>query len=178
MNSIAYMATTTKEPVPDQVRQQEGAALRLIIKNSDSSQEQLAAQTGIGTKAYLSQLLSGHRPLNIEVATRLAKALGTGIEAFSPRLALLVREAFAYVSSAPGATSPVNIHSADIREARPTYWQNPATDAWPFDTITPHQFHQISPHGRMEIEAIARGMFMESKRQGTRANEPGKALGG
>ena len=91
------MATSTKDPVPEAVRKAEGDALRRLFEQAKMSQPQVAERSGVGSKAFVSQLLTGHRPLNIEQATKIAEVIGRKIDEFSPRLANQIRAAAALV---------------------------------------------------------------------------------
>lgn len=58
-------------------------------------------ETGLGSAGMVWQYLSGHRPLNLQAATRFATALGVKIEDFSPRLAEEVRAAASVMRHSP-----------------------------------------------------------------------------
>lgn len=170
INSIGAMPTSTKESVPPDARAQEGEALRRLIEGKKVTHQQLADEAQVGTKAYVSQLLSGHRPLNIEVATRLAAALGVRIDAFSPRLAALVRQAYEHVGRATypalvdatlvetqaGEPRALSLNPESRQRARPVQW--------PFASLTPAEYSEISEGGRADLEQLARGMHMEARR--------------
>ena len=75
--------------IPPELRDTEAAALRVLY---DAQQPRpthgaFAAAQQIGSAGMVWQYLSGHRPLNLGVATKFAQALGVPIDRFSPRLA-------------------------------------------------------------------------------------------
>ena len=161
------MAESTKEVVPDHIRTSEGEALRRLIDASEFSQQTLAAAAGVGSKGFLWQIVSGHRPLNLEAAAKLAKALKVKIDAFSPRLADVVRETSSLVLPAsylrePNGDSHAN---APIPISRATEAPAPRS-AWPFSSVTPAEYATISPESRAEIDAIVRGMYIEASKRG------------
>ena len=160
------MAISTKESVSTDTRVQEGDALRKLIEVQKLTHQQVAEDAAVGTKAYVSQLLSGHRPLNIEVATRIARVLGVRIDAFSPRLAAIVRDAYEHVGR---STYPALIDVHEVNETRAFRLgggspQERPYGQWPFSILTPAQFSEISEGGREELEQLARGMYMEAHR--------------
>jgi len=144
----------TKEVVPDRVRQSEAAALQRIIDASNLLKKDVIAKSKIGNPSYLTQLLNGDRPLNLTTACQLAAALGVKLDELSPRLAQTVREA-GYLLEQGVTSVPI------VREPEPAY----RVSDWPFSSITPAEFQQISPMGRAELEGIARGMVIESRRK-------------
>lgn len=83
-----------------------------------------AKDSGIGTPAYLTQLMSGHRPLNVEVAVKIASALSVPIDRFSPRIAQIVRAAASCVSAAGNgiSTPTVLIAREPAASIRPKEW--------------------------------------------------------
>lgn len=168
INSIDAMAISTKETVSQDTRAQEGEALRRLIEMKKLTHLQVAETASIGTKAYISQLLSGHRPLNIEVATRVSAVLGVRIDAFSPRLASMVREAYEQVSRTtyPALVDATLVEANEPRALRlGTDPGTPRTAShWPFASLTPAQYGEISEGGREELEQLARGMYMEAHR--------------
>lgn len=166
LNSIDAMATSTKESVPTDIKIQEGAALRRLLEDRKIAHQQLAEDSQIGTKAYVSQLINGHRPLNIEVAARVASMLGVRIDEFSPRLADIVRSAYEHVGRdnypAFAGYHEVNEPRAFRLGAASTHDKSNAP--WPFAMLTPAQYGEISEGGRQELEQLARGMYMEAHR--------------
>lgn len=178
------MATSTKDPVPDAVRKSEGDALRRLIEQAKLTQPEVAQRSGVGSKAYISQLLTGHRPLNIEQASKIAEVIGRKVDEFSPRLASAIRSAAGQIILLDEA------HSTHKRpETQSLLAKEPRSDEdvarmiaasaaptaigrWPFERLTPEQYMQISPEGRAELETLARGMYMEA------AIKPAKANGG
>lgn len=161
------MAESTKELVPDTVRVAEGEALRKLIEESQFNQQTLATTSGVGSKGFLWQVVSGRRPLNLEVATRLAKTLKVRIDAFSPRLADIVREASTLVlpssylrerngDSIANAPIPIN-RVSDTASTR---------SQWPFTQLTPAEWAAISPASRAEVESIVKGMAIEASKRG------------
>lgn len=98
----------TKKTVPASVREEEGAKIRALLNELPRGEiGKFAKEQGIGTAAYLTQLMTGQRPLNIDVAVKIARGLRIPIDRFSPRIAGLVRAAATclagagYVSSTP-----------------------------------------------------------------------------
>lgn len=173
------MATSTKDPVPEAVRKAEGDALRRLFEQAKMSQPQVAERSGVGSKAFVSQLLTGHRPLNIEQATKIAEVIGRKIDEFSPRLANQIRAAAALVDmlvltgdtvAVPVTKSTISIDRTGIHhtpevENKIVVMNGNASSTWPFQRLTPEQYKQISPEGRTELETLARGMFLEATRQ-------------
>lgn len=167
------MSESTKEVVPDSVRTAEGEALRRLMDARGLSQQTLAATSGIGSKGFLWQVVSGHRPLNLDAAAKLAKTLKVKIDDFSPRIADVVRETSALVNPAaylrepsgdaiPTAPAPQHVAQAPIPISR-GFSQR---DTWPFTSLTPAEYEMISPESRAEIDAIVRGMFIEASKRG------------
>ena len=166
------MAESTKEVVPDSVRTAEGDALRRLIDARGVSQQTLATTSGIGSKGFLWQVVSGHRPLNLDAAAKLAKALQVKIDDFSPRIADVVRETSALVVPAAYLREPNGDAIIDV-PAPPHVARAPIPlgrgaqrDSWPFSSVTPTEFETISPESRAELDAIVRGMFIEASRRG------------
>ena len=60
---------------------------QLFLEKSDLSQRAFVKKYNLGTPANLGQYLQGRRPLNLKIATVLARALGIEVSEFSPRLA-------------------------------------------------------------------------------------------
>nr|DAE41678.1 MAG TPA: LexA-like protein [Bacteriophage sp.] len=58
----------------------------LFAEKSDISQREFASRYKIGTPGNLWQYLNGRRPLNLEVAIKIADGLGISVEDFSERL--------------------------------------------------------------------------------------------
>jgi len=156
------MATSTKESIPDAIRTREGQELQRLLKARNITHQQVADSSGIGTKAYISQIVNGIRPLNIDSASRLARSIGARIDDFSPRLADMVREAHAHVIKNNTAVLSVAT-MANEADTQPLDFSGGAR-RWPFVHITPSEYMLISPEGRAELEAIARGMYMEASR--------------
>lgn len=161
------MASTKKEVVPDAVRVLEGETLRRLMDERKVSHQALASRADLGTKAYVSQILSGHRPLNIEAASRIARTLNVKIDEFSTRISSILREATLYLDS-PSLKSESSTLLANAPIPIRTFADNSPNAAvkWPFQHLTPSQFAHISEGSRNELEAIARGMYMESNRMG------------
>ena len=59
----------------------------LFIQKSPISQREFASKHGLGTPGNLSQYLNARRPLNLNIAVKMSKALGIDIAEFSVRLA-------------------------------------------------------------------------------------------
>lgn len=174
------MATgKSKDVVSDDVKAEEGAALQRLLNERNMTQQALAAASGIGTKAVISQLISGTRPMNIAGAAKMARVLQVAIDDFSPRLAAIVREAAALVkspfTSSNGKWNLVESTTSEpIPMARVMAMETPASPySWPFATLTIQQYAEISPEGKAELEAFARGMFTEAARRATKSNGTG-----
>lgn len=58
------MATSKKDVVPESVRKAEGSALRELVDASQFNQVTVAQASGVGSKAFVWQLMQGLRPLN------------------------------------------------------------------------------------------------------------------
>lgn len=94
-------AVVAKAKIPDEVVAREAGALRRLYErdtgpggaHESMSQARFAQTFDVGSQAMLWQYLTGARPLGLEAATRLARALGCHISDFSPRLAALARDA-------------------------------------------------------------------------------------
>ena len=93
------------DATPD-VRDAEAAALKALYeaRTAGVSQAAFGALHDIGSSGMVWQYLSGHRPLNLEAATKFARALGVTIDSFSPRLAQHVRESAGLVAREPHVT--------------------------------------------------------------------------
>lgn len=143
----------TKEVVPDRIRQAEATALQQIIDASAMLKKEVIAKSKIGNASYLTQLLNGDRPLNLVAACQLATALGVKLDDFTPRLAQAVREASKLLSD--------NALESRVAEPIAAY----RVGSWPFDSVTPEEFANVSPMGRAELEGIARGMVIEARRK-------------
>ncbi len=161
------MAESTKELVPDTVRIAEGEALRKLIEESEFNQQTLASTSGVGSKGFLWQVVSGRRPLNLEVATRLAKTLKVRIDVFSPRLADVVREAATLVLPASylRERNGDSVANAPIPISRAAEASGPRSQ-WPFTQLTPAEWAAISPGSRAEVESIVKGMAIEASKRG------------
>lgn len=148
------MATSDKDTVSSEVRQAEGEALNLLVL-AQGGPSKVAAAAEIAP-AYLTQLKQGVRPLNLKTAVALAKALGSRLDDFSPRLARMVAEAMPYLRESTHESTPLV-----AMESAPSYYTgNPE---WPFKTLKPWEWHLISPSGREQLEAIAKGMAIEAE---------------
>ena len=165
IDSIANMATSTKESLPEDIKTQEGAALRKLLDDLKFNHQRLAKESEIGTKAYVPQLVNGRRPLNIEAAVRIANVLKVRIDDFSPRLAEIVRGAYEHVYPAPLQARMVSEPSPlwRGREFEPNR-SDKSPGKWPFPRLTPDQYSMISEGGRDELEQLARGMYIEAHR--------------
>lgn len=118
------MKKSTTATVSAEVREQEGQRLGLLIEELTlGSKADFAQRSGLGTPSYLSQIISGHRPLSIEAATKIAKHLKIPIDDFSPRVAAMVRDAAACVTSQQGAM-PIATRAERLRAT-----------AWPLKVI-------------------------------------------
>lgn len=148
------MATSDKDTVSAEVRQAEGEALNLLVL-AQGGPSKVAAAAEIAP-AYLTQLKQGVRPLNLKTAVALAKALGSRLDDFSPRLARMVAEAKPYLQDNTHTSGPLL-----LMEPKATY--NAGKPDWPFKTVTPREWNQISPSGRDQLEAIAKGMAIEAE---------------
>jgi len=91
--------------VPDAIRQQEGQTLRAAIAAAGKTPKTVAADAQISA-SYLSQIQSGNRPMSLDAAGKLAKALGVNLEDLSPRLAAATHQALQLASPPPRASSP------------------------------------------------------------------------
>lgn len=141
---------------------------------------ELAANTTLGTKGYISQIVNGLRPLHIEAATQVARYLEVGIDEFSPRLAEVITEAFRCLSakaregeareSAPNDDDGNGGETAKVRYVRTERSSKHPPEAWPFKSISPQEFDQVDPDSKRELEAIARGIVIASRRLGKTAN--------
>lgn len=70
------------------IYEKESARLKELFKEkSPLSQRDFAKKYGLGTPGNLWQYLSGHRRLNVKVASCMSQALGISVDDFSPRLA-------------------------------------------------------------------------------------------
>lgn len=115
----------TKKTVPAAVREEEGSRIRALVDQlAGGAMGKFAKDSGIGTPAYLTQLMSGHRPLNVEVAVKIASALSVPIDRFSPRIAQIVRAAASCVSAAGNgiSTPTVLIAREPAASIRPKEW--------------------------------------------------------
>lgn len=141
------MVESKKDTVPLHVRETEGRLLRAAIDQSGFNQSDFASRSGIGSKAYLTQLMSGVRPINLKAACQIAALLKIEIDYFSPRIAELIRSAIPLVKSA-------NTHN-------PAQGMLGLPEQWPLGDVSPADFAQISEQGKREIIAFARGMARE-----------------
>lgn len=165
---------TTKTALAQEIKEAEGKALREILAAQKVRHQDLAREAGVGTSGYLSQLLSGERPMNIEVAASIAAALGVRIDRFSKRLADQIRQAHEHVERTytpgheaepapmPAAAEPSRLLRFDAARAE-------RASAWPFRALSPAEYAEISEGGRSDLEQLARGMYMEARRLKTGA---------
>lgn len=79
-------------------RDRERDALLKLIGNRNKAE--LARKIGIGTPPVVSQHLSGRRPISLEQGVAYATEFGITLDALSPRLAAVARQAAALL---PGA---------------------------------------------------------------------------
>jgi transcriptional regulator with XRE-family HTH domain len=167
------MTASKKESVPQEVRTLEGEALRGLLKTQKMQQQDLAEAADIGSKSYLNQILTGLRPLNIEVAASIAAVLGVRIDSFSKRLADQIRQAHEHVERTyPGheaEPAPMPAAAEPTRLLRFEAARSERASAWPFRALSPAEYAEISEGGRSDLEQLARGMYMEARRLKTGA---------
>jgi transcriptional regulator with XRE-family HTH domain len=150
--SIAEMAQSAKDTVPPDIREAEGRALGKLIADWGTAKN-LAFKAEIA-ESYLGQVKKGTRPLNLKFATRIAKALGTTIDRFSPRIAKEVSEAVPFISS--------SYAEVPLRSAFTVCERSAPMNQWPFKTLTPSEYCEISEEGKARLDALGKGMAIES----------------
>lgn len=148
------MATSSKDVVSEGVRLAEAAALRALVEKSEYDQASLAKASGVGSKAFLWQLLRGVRPLNLEAACLLAGKLGVPLDSFTPRLAGAVRNASKLVVQ-PAPEPP---SSPKVAESLSAYAVQKSPGIWPFSSVTPRQWELLGVRQKAMIEGYARGL--------------------
>lgn len=132
--------------IPASVRDAEAQALRTLYEAQQPRPAHgvFGKAHGIGTAGMVWQCLSGHRPLNLGVATKFALALGVPIEQFSPRLA-------AAAALARGAGTN---HMAVVIPAAPAAVREPAPQPrWPFPRIDEQRVRKLSAQQISDLEA-------------------------
>jgi hypothetical protein len=77
----------TKKPLEQWQIEDAQRLAALFKKHASSSQADFGAEHGIGSQGMIWQYLSGHRPLNVDAATKFANGLAIKIDDFSPTLA-------------------------------------------------------------------------------------------
>jgi transcriptional regulator with XRE-family HTH domain len=82
-------------------RDRERDALRKLIGTRNKAE--LARKIGIGTPPVVSQHLSGRRPISLEQGVAYAAEFGITLDALSPRLAALARQAAALIAGGEAA---------------------------------------------------------------------------
>lgn len=171
------MATTTKDVVPEEVKQREGQALKRLIELSGKSQPSIALETGVGTKAYISQLCTGHRPLNADTAAKLARALNTVVDNFSPRLADSIREAAAHVKSTT-YTEANNTPILACETVRPLQFaKQQNTTAWPFSATQEKLQNHLTSADLARIDGFILGVLQTREADQTGADKSSNGHG-
>lgn len=115
-----------KESLPQDVRLEEGALLSRALARSGVRKVDVTRSTGLAGP-YLSQIESGHRPLSLEVAIRIARFIGQPIGSISPRLERLAFDAFA-------ATGRTVVSAAN---------DSPETIQWPFTQVSLERYKSL-----------------------------------
>jgi transcriptional regulator with XRE-family HTH domain len=133
--------------IPKNVREAEAKALRELYEAQSPKpvQKEFAAAFGLGTSSMVYQYTNDRRPLNLDIATKFAHALGVPIEAFSPRLAALALKA-RNTSNAHMAPRSAPI-SLSAREAPPK------PPKWPFPRIDEARVHSLERAHIRDLEA-------------------------
>lgn len=129
-----------KATVPQSVKEAEGEALKTLVDAYVPGRQALAEACGIST-SYLSQMLSGHRPIHLATAAALAAALRATIGSFSPRLELLAASARDLPENGPNRSVPQINQLPAANGAR-----------WPFDPDLYRRFEHLSKDQKRDVE--------------------------
>lgn len=148
--------------IPKAIREAEATALRQLYERitPPPNQAAFAKKHGLGTSSMVYQYTTDRRPLNLDIATKFARALGVPIEAFSPRLAALAMSArdasHAHMAPAAAAAAP-----PVAREQPPS--------AWPFSSELLDAVADLSPTARRRLENSVRVQLDMPTLQATQA---------
>jgi transcriptional regulator with XRE-family HTH domain len=153
------MATTSKDTVPDEVKKSEGKALKRLIELNGKGQPQIAADSEVGSKAYVSQMCTGHRPINADAAARLASALGVKIDAFSPRLADNIRDAARFVQQTGNTTQLPTQKVTDADSWRYNVEPLNTQDQWPFTVSLARVKRSLTLNDMARIDGFIAGIL-------------------
>lgn len=134
--------------IPSDIKDREAAALReLYNAHTGRTHGQFAKDVGISSGAMVWQYLSGHRPLNLDVAARFAKGLNIPVRNFSERLDAEYRAIARAIHGAPAA--PITRIAREQRADAP--------DAWPFPAIDPHKVRKLHVDDLLRLEGALFG---------------------
>jgi hypothetical protein len=94
------------------------------------SQAEFGHDFKVGNQSAVGQFLRGDTPLSLNAAKGFADGLKCSIDAFSPRLAKIAKEAGSLTSPAPGDEAPPDLTALNKAELQliMLYRQLPATD--------------------------------------------------
>lgn len=142
--------------IPSAVRDAEALALRALYEKQDPTPTHgvFGKAHSIGTAGMVWQYLTGHRPLNIDVAIKFATALGTTLDAFSPRLATVAMLAYR-VATNHMAPAPQNATRLAANQ------QGHAELTWPFGQLDLALICELPLEDRLRLE----GAWLLSARQ-------------
>jgi hypothetical protein len=144
MNSIALMSG-----IPSVVRDAEAQALRDLYEKQAAppAHGAFGKANSIGTAGMVWQYLNGHRPLNMDVAVKFAMALGTTLDAFSPRLATaaMLAHRVARNHMAPGAPPAPALVAREL-----PVWR-------PFERIDEFKLRAVAPADLLRLEGALLG---------------------
>lgn len=145
-----------KDALTHSAMQAEGKALRELIESCGYGIKNAAIAAGIGTAAYLSQILNAVRPLNLDVAVSISRLLNVPIDRFSPRLANVARIAARHIDAgandASGHSTGVEHHKHKVQEPAFQF-----VAEWPFESsVDAIRWSRLRPeHKRMIIDFVA-----------------------
>lgn len=114
-----------------------------LLRERGLEQKQFGVDSGVGG-SMLHQLIKGHRPVNIDAATKIAATLKVSIGTFSPRLASIVADAAAHLgndSAALGRDAAVPVSLSSKRK-------------WPFLKIDYEKLVSLPADDVLRIEGV------------------------
>ncbi|MGT2453755.1 helix-turn-helix domain-containing protein [Cupriavidus basilensis] len=111
-----------------------------------TNRAEFARANGVpGDQAVIYQHITGRRPISLEAAIAYAKGFGCTIREISPRLALEVSRAMAFM----GTPDQVGTVETSTGEAQPQAGE------WPFVRVSPTQWRELPEPARQRIEELA-----------------------